>query len=180
MWSLACFRDEAIFRRAFYSGYTAPIKRGSIVTNGDKTRFDLEAAMQNKLFTVVAIIIGLAVVLPLFAHHGGASFDVGKTVILKGTVKEWLYSNPHCLLTLEVRGDDGKTTQWIAETQSPTVMYPAGYRKNSFKSGDNVTVKIEPVKSGEHAGRVMAVLTADGVLLGELNSTAKTGVTELK
>jgi hypothetical protein len=136
--------------------------------------------MRSKLFVFAATIIALTIVSPLFAHHGGASFDVGKTVILKGTVKEWLYSNPHCLLTVEVKGDDGKTTQWIAETQSPTVMYPAGYRKNSFKPGDLVTVKIEPVKSGEHAGRVMAVLTADGVLLGELNSTAKTGVTELK
>jgi hypothetical protein len=59
-------------------------------------------------------------------------------------------------------------------------MYPAGYRKNSFKPGDVVTVKIEPVKSGQPAGRIIAALTTDGTLLGDLNSTAQTGVTELK
>jgi hypothetical protein len=136
--------------------------------------------MRNKFLALVALVIGLAVAAPLFAHHGAASFDVGKSVVLKGTVKEWLYSNPHCLLTLEVKGADGKMTQWIAETQSPKVMYPAGYRKNSFKVGDAVTVKIEPVKSGEHVGRIVAALTADGTELGDLSSTAKTGVTDLK
>jgi len=129
---------------------------------------------------MMILVLGFAVSAPLFAHHGAASFDTGKKVVLKGTVKEWLYSNPHCLLTLEVKGDDGKMMEWIAETQSPAVMYPAGYRKNSFKPGDQVTVKIEPVKSGQPAGRIVSALTADGVQLGELSSTAQTGVTELK
>jgi hypothetical protein len=136
--------------------------------------------MKNKFVILAALAIGLAVSAPLFAHHGAASFDVGKSVLLKGTVKEWLYSNPHCLLTIDVKGADGKMKQWIAETQSPTVMYPAGYRKNSFKPGDQVTVKIEPVKSGEPVGRIIAALTADGTQLGDLSSQAKTGVTELK
>jgi hypothetical protein len=136
--------------------------------------------MRNKFAVVLALVIGMAVTAPLFAHHGAASFDAGKTVLLKGTVKEWLYSNPHCLLTLEVKGADGKVTQWIAETQSPTVMYPAGYRKNSFKPGDQVTVKIEPVKSGQPVGRIIAALTVDGTQLGDLSSQAKPGVSELK
>jgi hypothetical protein len=129
---------------------------------------------------LMMVFVGISMATPMYAHHGAASFDVGKTLILKGTVKEWLYSNPHCLLTLEVQGEDGKMMQWIAETQSPTVMYPAGYRKNSFKPGDVVTVKIEPVKSGLPAGRIVQALTTDGTLLGDLSSTAKTGVTELK
>jgi hypothetical protein len=136
--------------------------------------------MKSKFVVVVALVIGFAVSAPLFAHHGAASFDTGKTVLLKGTVKEWLYSNPHCLLTLEVKGDDGKVTEWIAETQSPTVMYPAGYRKNSFKPGDQVTVKVEPVKSGRPVGRIIAALTADGTQLGDLSSQAKPGAGELK
>jgi Family of unknown function (DUF6152) len=141
---------------------------------------DLEEAMRNRLIVAAALVIGLAISAPLSAHHGAASFDSGKMVLLKGTVKEWLYSNPHCLLTLEVKGADGKVTQWIAETQSPTVMYPAGYRKNSFKVEDVVTVKIEPVKSGQPAGRIVAALATDGTLLGDLSSQAQTGVTELK
>jgi hypothetical protein len=83
-------------------------------------------------------------------------------------------------LTIDVKDEDGKVTEWIAETQSPLVTYPAGYRKNSFKPGDQVTVKIEPVKSGQPAGRIIAVLTADGTQLGDSASQAVTGVTELK
>jgi hypothetical protein len=136
--------------------------------------------MRNRFVVVAALAIGLAVSAPLFAHHGAASFETGKSVILKGTVKEWLYSNPHCLLTIEVKGADGKIVEWIAETQSPSVMYPPGYRKNSFKVGDVVTVKIEPVKTGRPAGRIVAALTADGTQLGDSSSQAQTGVTELK
>ena len=129
--------------------------------------------MRNKLAVLLALAIGLVVAAPLFAHHGAASFESGKAVVLKGTVKEWLYSNPHCLLTLEVKGEDGKTVEWIAETQSPAVMYPAGYRKNTFKVGDVVTVKVEPVKSGRAAGRIVTAVTADGTQLGELNSQSR-------
>jgi hypothetical protein len=136
--------------------------------------------MRNRLYLLFALAVGCALAAPAFAHHGAASFDVGKTVILKGTVKEWLYSNPHCLLTLEVKGEDGKATEWIAETQSPAVMYPAGYRKNSFKVGDVVTVKVEPVKSGQPVGRILAAITADGIQLGALNSTARPATGELK
>src|ERR1700730_2304085 len=136
--------------------------------------------MRNKFVGFVVLVIGLVMSAPLFAHHGAASFDTGKKVVLKGTVKEWLYSNPHCLLTIDVKGEDGKVTEWIAETQSPAVTYPAGYRKNSFKHGDHGTGQIEPVKSSQPAGRIIAVLTADGTQLGESSSQAVTGVTELK
>lgn len=136
--------------------------------------------MKNKFAGFVVLVIGLVISAPLFAHHGAASFDTGKNIVLKGTVKEWLYSNPHCLLTIEVKGEDGKVTEWVAETQAPAVTYPAGYRKNTFKPGDQVTVKIQPVKSGQPAGRIIAVLTADGTQLGDSASQPITGVTELK
>jgi hypothetical protein len=136
--------------------------------------------LRNKYAVFVVLFIGLVISVPLFAHHGAASFDTGKKVVLKGTVKEWLYSNPHCLLTFDVKGEDGKVTEWIAETQAPAVTYPAGYRKNTFKAGDQVTVNIEPAKNGQPVGRIIGVLTADGTQLGELASQAVTGVTELK
>jgi hypothetical protein len=136
--------------------------------------------MRNRLIAMAALAMGLAIAAPLLAHHGAASLDNGKSVILKGTVKEWLYSNPHCLLTLDVKGADGKTVEWVTETQAPAVMYPSGYRKNSFKVGDQVTVKITPVKSGLPVGHITAALTTDGTLLGDVNSLAQTGVTELK
>jgi len=107
---------------------------------------------------------------PLSAHHGAAAYDVGKKVVLKGTVKEWVYSNPHCLLTLEVTGEDGQTVRWIVEGQAPNVVFPAGYRKDTFTSGDQVTVTVEPVKNGRPLGRILAAVTADGKTLGAASS----------
>ena len=125
--------------------------------------------MRGRLFIVLAV--GVLMSAPLFAHHGSAAFENGKTVTLKGTVKLWTYMNPHCLLTLDVKGDDGNVVQWIVETQAPNIMYPAGYRKDSFKFGDEVTVVVDPVKNGLPIGRIRTATLASGWTLGGIEST---------
>ena len=75
-------------------------------------------------------------------------------------------SDPHCLLTLEVTGDDGKVVQWVVETQAPNVVFPVGYRKDSFKAGDQVTIIVEPVKNGRPIGRILQATLANGKTLG--------------
>jgi hypothetical protein len=107
---------------------------------------------------------------PVSAHHGGAAFDAGKTVVLKGTVVEWVYSNPHCLLKLDVKGEDGKVVQWIAEGQAPNVIFPGGYRKDSFKPGDQVAITVEPVKNNQPMGRILQSVLANGKILGRASS----------
>jgi hypothetical protein len=114
--------------------------------------------------------VGLSIAVPLSAHHGSAAFDTGKKVVLKGTVKEWLYSNPHCLLKLEVKSPDGKVVEWIAEGQAPNVIFPAGYRRDSFKSGDQVEVTDEPVKENQPMGRILEAVLANGTKLGRASS----------
>jgi hypothetical protein len=118
---------------------------------------------------VIAAAVGIMSA-SLSAHHGSAAFDNGKVVILKGAVVQWVYSNPHCLLTFDVKGDDGTMVRWIAETQAPNVVYPAGYRKDSFKVGDEVTVNVEPVKNGRPIGRIREVVLTDGTTLGGVGS----------
>ena len=126
--------------------------------------------MRSRLVIVSVIAVGLLIPFPLAAHHGSAAFDTGKRVTLKGTVNQWVYSNPHCLLTLDVTGEDGKMVQWIAEGQAPNVIFPVGYRKDSFKAGDQVTVIVEPVKNGRPLGRILQVVLADGKALGPATS----------
>ena len=104
--------------------------------------------------------------LPISAHHGGAAYDVDKSLTLKGTVTQWYYSNPHCLLTFEVKAEDGTVLKWIAETQGPSIMYPAGYRRDTFKPGDAVTVTVDPAKNGRPLGHIREVITATGWTLG--------------
>ncbi len=119
---------------------------------------------------VFAAVFALLIPRSLYAHHGSAAFDTGKTVVLKGVVKEWLYSNPHCLLRLEVTDADGKVVLWIAEGQAPNTIFPAGYRKDSFKAGDQVTITVEPVKENLPMGRILQAVLADGKVLGRASS----------
>lgn len=118
----------------------------------------------------LAVAAALLVPAPLPAHHSSSSFDTGKKLVLKGTVKEWIYSNPHCFLMLEIKQEDGQVVQWVAETQAPSVIFPAGYRRDTFKAGDQVTVTIEPFKDGRLFGRILQTLLSDGRTLGVAGS----------
>lgn len=115
--------------------------------------------------TRMLVIVASAVFLlsiPLRAHHATAVFDLGKRLTLTGTVTEWFWANPHCLLRFDVKNDSGEMTHWVAETQAPPNMIPFGWTKQSFAVGDQVTVTLEPVKNGQPLGRILQVKLPDG------------------
>ena len=114
------------------------------------------------------VMIGASVVaipLMLQAHHANAVFDVGKRITLTGTVTEWFWANPHCLLRLDVKDAGGQSVRWVGETQAPPNMIPFGWSKQSFKAGDEVTVILEPVKNGQRLGRLLQAVLPDGKTL---------------
>jgi len=122
--------------------------------------------MRKTFVTVFAVAVGLLIVSgPLLAHHANAVFDVGKKVTVKGTVTEWFWANPHCLLGIDVKADNGRVVHWVAETQAPPNMIPFGWSKQSFAAGDEVTVTIEPVKNGQPLGRILQAVLPDGKTL---------------
>jgi hypothetical protein len=115
------------------------------------------------VWTLFGVLVASA---PLFAHHGNASFDTGKKLVLKGTVTEWVWANPHCWLKFDVKDDSGKTVNWVAETSNAADMVERGWSKQLFKPGEAVTVTIEPVKTGKPVGRVLEVLLPSGHTVG--------------
>src|SRR5215813_10320137 len=120
-----------------------------------------------KALVAAALSAALLVSVPLFAHHGNASFDVGKKLELKGTVTEWVWTNPHCWLKFDVKDESGNTVNWVAETSNAADMIERGWSKQIFKAGDQVTVTLEPVKTGKPMGRVLSVLLPNGKILGQ-------------
>jgi len=115
---------------------------------------------------LVAVASGLVLLSSaLVAHHATAVFDLGKRLTLTGTVSEWFWANPHCLLRFEVKDDNGQVVRWVAETQAPPNMTPFGWSKQSFGVGDQVKVTLEPVKNGQPLGRILQVLLPDGKTL---------------
>jgi uncharacterized protein DUF6152 len=107
--------------------------------------------------------LGISILaLPGFAHHGNAAYDTEKKITLKGTVTQWFWANPHCVLEFDAKDEGGQMVHWGAETENPTTMSHQGWTKTSFKPGDEVTVTMITVKNGKPIGRIVDVLLPNG------------------
>jgi hypothetical protein len=114
---------------------------------------------------LIVLVLGIAAsmfALPLSAHHGNAAYDVTKQATLKGTVTEWFWGNPHCLIQFDVADASGQSVRWSAETENPATMTHMGWSRFSFKPGDPITITVFPVKNGKPIGRIVNVVTANG------------------
>ena len=111
--------------------------------------------------TIFAILGGLMIVPAASAHHGSAIYDNGKAVTVTGTVTEWTWSNPHCLLEFDVKDDKGGSVHWVAEVSNPPDMTARGWSRKMFKAGDEVTVTMIAAKNGQPIGRI-ARITVNG------------------
>jgi hypothetical protein len=115
-----------------------------------------------------AALLVLACVLaaPVAAHHSASMFDDTKVVELKGTVKELQWANPHIWLQIVV-DENGRKTEWSLEGGSPNSLSRQGWRATTFKPGDVVTVRLNPMKDGTPAGAFIgAKFEADGRTIG--------------
>ena len=131
--------------------------------------------MRKTLFALFALVVGLSIASgPVAAHHGAAAFenDPAKRLVLKGTVVEWIWANPHTFLQFDVKGEDGQVVRWVVEASNPPDMVNRGWSIRSFKAGDEVTVTVRPVKSGKPVGSIVQVQFADGHILSATGGNA--------
>jgi hypothetical protein len=112
------------------------------------------------------VVMGLILPLPSFAHHSFAMFDRTKVVSLKGTVREFQWTNPHSWVQLVVKNDQGVAEEWALEALSPNVLGRMGWKRNSIKPGDAITAYFNPTRDGSHAGNLVKVTLADGTTVG--------------
>jgi len=102
------------------------------------------------------------------AHHSTAMFDMEKTVEVKGTIKEFQWTNPHTWTVVEVEGDPAVAGEYGLEGMSPNYLGRNGWTKNTLKYGDKVTLLIHPLKDGRKGGFMMTVKFPDGRVLHNL------------
>jgi hypothetical protein len=82
-------------------------------------------------------------------HHSfSAEFDRNKKITLKGVVTKVEWSNPHVWICLNVKDDAGKTTNWGAELGPPHLLQNTGWRRESLKIGDMITIDGSLAKNG--------------------------------
>jgi hypothetical protein len=88
---------------------------------------------------------------------------------LKGTVTQWIWANPHCVLQFDVT-ENGQVAHWVAETTAPPSLINRGWTKQSLKPGDQVAITVLPVKNGRTVGRLIEVVFPDGQKLPRDNA----------
>ena len=116
--------------------------------------------MRMKILAVLAAV--LTVINPMLAHHGTAAYDLGKSMVLKGTVTSFLWENPHVELDWDVKDDNGNSQHWTVELTSPGMLTRSGWHHDSVKPGDQVTVYLHPAKNGSNWGIFQRIAFADG------------------
>jgi Family of unknown function (DUF6152) len=125
--------------------------------------------MKLRLITTLAMVAALVIPgVPLLAHHGtGVAYVTDKEVTLKGTVTEWIWSNPHCGILFDVTDDQGQAVHWGAELGNPHMLSEAGVSKDTLKPGDKVTITGHPARSGAPRLELLHFVLADGRVLPE-------------
>jgi hypothetical protein len=107
--------------------------------------------------------VPLGAAAPAFAHHSfAAEYDAAKPVTLKGTVTKVEWTNPHARFYIDVKNDNGTTTNWNLELASPNYLKRAGWSSESLKQGDVVTVEGSLARSGANMANARAVTLPDG------------------
>jgi hypothetical protein len=117
--------------------------------------------MKRMLLTLFAA--ALLAVVPAAAHHSiSAEFDLSKPVKFSGVIKKVDWTNPHIYTHVEVK-EAGKTTIYRVEGGPPNALFRQGWRKDTLKVGETVSVTGIRAKNPTSMNVGQAtILTADG------------------
>ena len=115
----------------------------------------------------------------VFAHHGTARlrpdpagnyaeiyYEGNSPVTLQGTVTKFRFINPHVLIYFEVKDEHGKIVTWVAESSPPQRLFRAGWKKDTLKPGDKITVIGTPWEGGAKMLVFRKLVAPDGRELG--------------
>ena len=105
---------------------------------------------------------------PALAHHSFAMFDYNNRITLNGTVVSFQWTNPHAFIELAVPDGDA-VKHYTVECASPNVLTRIGWKFNTLKAGDKVTLLINPLKSGQPGGMLQEATFSDGKKLTDGN-----------
>ena len=106
--------------------------------------------MKKALLASGLILSGILVVSDrASAHHSfSAEFDSKKPIKLKGVVTKVDWTNPHVWIHFNVKDESGKVTNWGAEMGPPHGLQGSGWRRDTLKIGDEITVDGSLAKNG--------------------------------
>ena len=130
------------------------------------------------LFLLAALIPQLAL-----AHHGGAEYDLSKTVEFKGKLTRVEMINPHSWIYFDVTEPDGKISHHRCEMRSVHVLRRSGWTKDEFPVGQQITVEASPNRTDPASCYLQTILMADGARMDRYGQYVKAptgGVQEVR
>ncbi len=109
--------------------------------------------MKSKVLVVLAAVGSLLIFSgTVTAHHGVAGYDMTKTITVHGTVSKFDWSNPHVVVYVDAKNDDGEMQHWTIEFAAPVLLVRAGWSKNAMKAGDDIVIDTHPSRNGAPIG----------------------------
>lgn len=117
-------------------------------------------------FALISALLAVQLLPVAVAHHSQSLVDLTKEIVLKGTVKDFQWTNPHIWIQLLVRDASGQTVEWGIEASSPRQVGRFGIKRTTLNPGDKVELTINPLRSGGIGGGFVRVKLADGRVLG--------------
>jgi hypothetical protein len=123
--------------------------------------------MKNALLAAVFAAVCVFVLSgPALAHHGGsAAYDAAHPLTLTGTVKEFMFIQPHPLITLDVKDDQGAIAEWSVEMTAPNHLVHYGWNGKKLKPGDQITVTGAPARNGLKVLNLRKISWANGEVI---------------
>jgi len=113
---------------------------------------------------------------PVLAHHSfAAQYDSNKPITFTGTITKMQWQNPHIYFYVDVKDAGGKVTDYAVEGGPPNTLYRQGWRKDSLKVGEIVTVDGSKARDGSNLVNARSVVMANGkkVFAGSSENAAR-------
>lgn len=130
--------------------------------------------MKMKMLSLIALLIGVvAIGNPVFAHHGDAAYVNSPTVLKNAVVTEYDWMNPHSLIKVDFKDDNGKVQHWTMEIGSTPSMTLHGWSRTTMKPGDIITVYVYQAKTGLMVGRLNKLILSDGTVLTDRDAATQ-------
>jgi len=109
-------------------------------------------------FAIAALILATE---PLWGHHSFAKYDATKSITITGTVTKVEWLNPHIYVYVDVKDSTGKDVNYAVEGGAPNGLFRQGWRKDTLKIGDTISIEGSMAKDGSNTVRVLNVSTGE-------------------